>query len=127
MSARKTALMTVVLLGVCALVAGCGSDSDSPTSPPVDEAPILPPQNVTAGSSENSKLMLSWDPNTQNKLAGYNVYRVTLDTEHVELLTPYFITVTSFEDMSSWLSSRDPRTKNRGERENSSLESVPLP
>ncbi|UCG50571.1 MAG: hypothetical protein JSW58_10205 [Candidatus Latescibacterota bacterium] len=100
MSARKTTLMTVVLLGVCALVAGCGSDSVI-TSPTVDEAPILPPQNVTAGPSATSKLVLSWDPNTQNKLAGYNVYRVTLDTDEIELLTPYFITATSFEDPSA--------------------------
>jgi fibronectin type 3 domain-containing protein len=98
MSAKKTFLMTFVFLCACALVAGCGSDT---VSPPVDEAPILPPQNLSAGSSAVNKLVLTWDPNTQNKLAGYNVYRVDIVAEDVVKLTPALITDSMFKDYSA--------------------------
>lgn len=98
MSAKKTFSMTFVLLCACALVAGCGSDSVSPT---VDDAPILPPQNVTANSSAASKMMLTWEPNTQNKLAGYNVYRRDVLTQDVVKLNTSLVTVAMFEDTSA--------------------------
>lgn len=96
MSANKTVFMTFLLLGMFALVAGCGSDSI--VVPTVDEAPILPPQNVSASQGEAEKLVLSWDPNTQNKLAGYNVYRANLTTQEVELMTPLPILDTEYND-----------------------------
>ena len=72
MSAKKTVFTTFVLLGLCALVVGCGDDTVAPTS---DEAPILPPQNLVVTQTAGM-IRLSWDANTQGNLAGYNVYRL---------------------------------------------------
>ncbi len=94
MSANKVFFMTVVLLGLGALVAGCGSDTVAPT----DEAPILPPANVTASASDIDKLVLTWDPNSHPRLAGYKVYRVDTDTQDMVTLTPDPILATSYVD-----------------------------
>lgn len=72
MSAKKTVFTTFVLLGLCALVVGCGDDTVAPRS---DEAPILPPQNLVVTQSAGS-IQLRWDAVPQGNLAGYNVYRL---------------------------------------------------
>jgi len=72
MSAKKTVFTTFVLLGLCALVVGCGDDSVAPTT---DEAPILPPQNLVVTQSAGV-IRLAWDAVPQGNLAGYNVYRM---------------------------------------------------
>ncbi len=97
MSANRLFFMTVVLIGLGALVAGCGSDTVSPT----DEAPILPPANVTASSSETNKLVITWDPNSHPRLAGYKIYRVDTGTQDVVTLTPLPITATSYADATA--------------------------
>ena len=94
MSANKL-LMTFVLLGLCALVAGCGSDTVSPT----DEAPILPPENLTASASGES-VTLNWNPSPHPRLAGYAVYRVQMNTQDVVKLTAGPIQATTYTDDS---------------------------
>jgi fibronectin type 3 domain-containing protein len=98
MSASKLFFTTFVLLGLCALVAGCGSDSVAPTD---DEAPILPPANVTASTSDLDKLVLTWDPNSHPRLAGYCVYRLDITTQETVKLTPAPIANTQYRDMSA--------------------------
>jgi len=98
MSANKLFFMTIVFLGACALVAGCGSDPVSPTD---DEAPILPPENLVASPSDTEKLVITWDPNSHPRLAGYNVYRVVVDTQDMVKLTPAPVLTTSFMDPSA--------------------------
>jgi fibronectin type 3 domain-containing protein len=98
MSANRLLLIVFLLLGAWVLVAGCGSD---PVAPTQDEAPILPPENVTAASSDVSKLIISWDPNSHPQLAGYNVYRMAIETQETTKLTVDPITSTSYEDMSA--------------------------
>jgi len=98
MSANKLFFMTFVLLGLCALVAGCGSDSVAPTD---DDAPILPPSNVTASASATDKLVLNWDPNSHPRLAGYFVYRVEIATQDMLTLTAAPIAATSYADASA--------------------------
>jgi fibronectin type 3 domain-containing protein len=87
--------MTFVLLGLCALVAGCGSDTVSPT----DEAPILPPENLTASASGES-VTLNWNPSPHPRLAGYAVYRVQMNTQDVVKLTAGPIQATTYTDDS---------------------------
>jgi len=94
MSANKLFFMTVVLLGMCALVAGCVDDSTSPT----DDAPILPPENLTVTQSGAEQLTLNWNPNSHPMLAGYNVYRVQIATQELVKLTPDLIQSTSYTD-----------------------------
>jgi fibronectin type 3 domain-containing protein len=98
MSANKFFFLTLVLLGACALVAGCGSDSVAPTD---DEAPILPPTGVVAMTSETARLELSWDPNSHPRLAGYQVYRLDVDSQELEKLTSTPITQTMYGDQSA--------------------------
>jgi fibronectin type 3 domain-containing protein len=95
MSANRLFFMTVVLLGLGALVAGCGSDTVSPT----DEAPILPPENLTASASGES-VTLNWNPSPHPRLAGYTVYRVQMDTHDQVKLTVGPIQTTTYTDDS---------------------------
>lgn len=95
MSARKLYFTMIVLLGACALLAGCGDETVAPT---VDEAPILPPQNFVS-SAEHTFITLTWDPNTQGHLLGYNVYRsVGGANDVITLLTPAPITENRYDD-----------------------------
>lgn len=94
MSAKKLFFVTVVLLGMYALVAGCVNDTVSPT----DEAPILPPANVTASPSESQKLLITWDPCPNPMLEGYKVYRLCVDSHDIVVLTPVPIVATSYSD-----------------------------
>jgi fibronectin type 3 domain-containing protein len=98
MSAKSLFLASFVFFGALALVAGCGSD---PVAPIEDEAPILPPMNVTVTSSETAKLIVEWDPNAHPRLAGYHVYRQQTDTQETVRLTASPITNTYYEDMSA--------------------------
>jgi fibronectin type 3 domain-containing protein len=98
MSSRSPVLAVFVLFGVCLLFAGCVSDSIVAVE---DEAPILPPMNVTAAPSELSKVVIQWDPNSHPKLLGYNVYRVETETLASVLLTTQPIAVTYYSDPSA--------------------------
>ncbi len=98
MSANKFFFLTLVLLGACALVAGCGSDSVAPTD---DEAPILPPTGVSAMTSGASRLELTWDPNSHPRLAGYEVYRLDVDSQELVKLTSTPITETLYQDQTA--------------------------
>ena len=83
MNARTLIATSLVLLGVIALVSGCGNDTVVSTT--TTEAPILPPQNVVVTQAPSGAVFLSWDANTQSILQGYNVYR--RDTAAGEILT----------------------------------------
>lgn len=96
MSAKKLFFATFVLLGLCALVVGCGDDSVAPTT---DEAPILPPQNLTVTQTPNM-IRLSWDSNPQGNLAGYYVYRIEGGSGVLVKLTHTPILANFYEDYS---------------------------
>lgn len=98
MSAKSLVLASFVFFGALALFAGCVND---PVAPIEDEAPILPPMNVTATSSETSKLILRWDPNAHPRLAGYHVYRHTIGAQGTVRLTPTPTPSTYYEDTSA--------------------------
>ena len=98
MSAKGLVLASFVFFGALALFAGCVSDSVAPIE---DEAPILPPTNVTAMSSETVKLVIEWDPNSHPTLRGYHVYRRLTETEETVRLTASPITDTFYRDMSA--------------------------
>ena len=98
MSANKLYITMIVLLGACALIAGCGDETVAP--PVAEEAPILPPQNFVS-EAQSASVILTWDANTQGHLLGYNVYRSDggqLDV--ITLLTPTPITETTYEDFT---------------------------
>ena len=98
MSASKLSLTIFLLLGTWALVAGCGSDPVAPTEDPV---PVLPPENLLAMTSVSEKLILSWDPNSHPQLAGYQVYRVEVETQDMATLTEDAIPGTTYQDLSA--------------------------
>ena len=98
MSASKLSLTIFLLLGTWALVAGCGSDPVAPTEDPV---PVLPPENLLAMTSVSEKLILSWDPNSHPQLAGYQVYRVEVETQDMAKLTEDAIPGTTYQDLSA--------------------------
>lgn len=101
MSAKTFAISTLLVLGVCALIAGCGSD-DNPAAPTLsNDAPILPPQNIIATRSTNGSIMITWAANTQSNLSGYKVYRNDVDNSAILTLTPTPITVTHYQDATA--------------------------
>lgn len=96
MSANKLSFTMIVLLGACALIAGCGDETVAPTI--TEEAPILPPQNFASGH-QGSSVVLTWDANTQGHLLGYNIYRSDgAQLDIITLLTPTPITDTMYRD-----------------------------
>ena len=98
MSANKLYITMIVLLGACALLAGCGDDAVAPQTQ--EEAPILPPQNFVS-EAHRSSVVLTWDANTQGHLLGYNIYRSDGGQwDVITLLTPTPITETTFEDFN---------------------------
>jgi fibronectin type 3 domain-containing protein len=98
MTSRSLTLAVFVLFSACWLAAGCVSDIVAPTE---DEAPILPPTNVIATSSEVSKVVISWDPSSHPQLRGYRVYRVENVSQQSELLTSTSIADTCYNDASA--------------------------
>lgn len=98
MSANKLLLTIFLLLCAGALVAGCQSD---PVAPAEDEAPVLPPENVTAVASYTDKLIVTWEPNTHPQLRGYHVYRVETATQSMVRLTYTPIPETYYQDLSA--------------------------
>lgn len=73
---RKQLLVSIVLAAMAAFLFGCGDDTTAPEIPTInDEAPMLAPTNVVARVTSNG-IELSWDPNAQLHLRGYNVYRL---------------------------------------------------
>jgi len=98
MSAKGLVLASFVFFGALALFAGCVDDLAAPIE---DEAPILPPANLTAMSSATAKLVLEWDANAHPQLAGYHVYRQHTETEETVRLTTSPIANTYYEDMSA--------------------------
>lgn len=93
---RKSPILAVfVLLGACLFFTGCVDDTLAPI---VDEAPVLPPENVTAAPSEMSKVVIQWDPNAHPMLNGYHVYRMETDTQESVRLTTQPIADTYYSD-----------------------------
>lgn len=98
MSSKSPILAVFVLFGACLLFAGCVSDSLAPIE---DEAPILPPTDVTAGPTETSKVTIGWAPNSHPMLTGYHVYRVETETLNAVRLTDTPVSATYYDDPSA--------------------------
>ncbi|MBP2680148.1 MAG: Fibronectin type domain protein [Candidatus Krumholzibacteriota bacterium] len=98
MSSKSRFLAVFVLFAACLLFTGCVSDSVTPVE---DEAPVLPPTNVTAAPSDLNKVTISWDPNSHPQLQGYHVYRVESDTQDTERLTANPISNVYYSDMTA--------------------------
>jgi hypothetical protein len=65
------------------------SDSNTLTVKPEDTFPPLPPRGLTAIAVE-AGVDLSWSPNSEGDLAGYNVYRGTVQVNKQLLLSTTF-------------------------------------
>lgn len=101
MSANRLFLTMLLILGALTLIAGCGSDPVAPVVPGEEEVPVLPPENVTAVTSDVDKLVITWDPNGHPQLRGYLVYRVETATQAALRLTEDPISETHYQDMSA--------------------------
>ncbi len=100
MAASKFIVLSIVLLSVAALIAGCGSDTVAPTTNN-QEAPLLPPQNVVTARSDNGDILITWEPNTQSNLMGYNVYRSDFGSDVFTKLNTSVVTQTQFTDATT--------------------------
>ena len=71
------------------ILSGCGLDSA--TTP--DTAPPQAPAISQAYAKGNGKAVVTWSPNTEVDLAGYNVYHVgpTSKVNAAPIQTPYFV------------------------------------
>jgi hypothetical protein len=92
----KIFFMVVCLAALGVVVAGCSSDSTSTLTS--NEAPIIPPQNVSVTMSAFGDVVIRWDANTQPTLKGYNVYRNDVAHSQIALLTAEPTIVTSYLD-----------------------------
>ena len=100
MSAKTFFITTLLVISVCALVAGCGDDNPTAPDPTSgNEAPILPPQNVIATKNGND-VTITWSANTQANLRGYRVYRHDVANSTIATLTATEITATSYVDIN---------------------------
>lgn len=117
MSAKGLLLTAMMLLGTCVLIASCGSDTVAPS---VDEAPILPPQNVTVSATAVGHVIVSWDRNTQTHLKGYNVYRLDVASSGIQKLTADPIALNIYEDESAGLREYEYRVTSVSVRGNES-------
>lgn len=69
--AKKTSIL-IALFACAMLLAGCGSDSDSPTA--VDTAPPAVPTGLM-GTQYSTGITLRWEPNTMDAdFMGFRVY-----------------------------------------------------
>jgi hypothetical protein len=99
MAFRKHVMITVALLSISGLLLGCSSDSTvTPTPIPTTEAPLIAPWSVTAMRTANGDIRLTWTPNTQAHLKGYNIYRGSLADNEIDLLTVDPIATNSYLD-----------------------------
>jgi fibronectin type 3 domain-containing protein len=98
MRSKSPILAVFVLFGACLLFAGCVSDSVVPAD---DEAPVLPPTNVTAAPTDLNKVVIQWDPNAHPMLKGYHIYRVETETLATVRLTAQPISDTYYSDPSA--------------------------
>ena len=74
---------------------GCQSSSVAPVEK--GEAPMLPLQNVAVNVTP-AGVVITWDPNTQSNLRGYNVYRLDGASQSVQKLTANPILDTKYFD-----------------------------
>ncbi len=65
----------ILAVGLIAM-AGCGSDSTT-TGP--DTAPPSAPQLLSGYAKTEGKIVLTWAPNVEGDLDGYNIYEVGVD------------------------------------------------
>lgn len=66
---QMTLALAMALMTVCF---GCADELNAPTE---DEAPVLPPTNVSAFALGDGSVRLSWDASSQPDINGYNLYR----------------------------------------------------
>jgi fibronectin type 3 domain-containing protein len=98
MRSKSPILAVFVLIAACFLFAGCVDDLVTPVE---DEAPVLPPTNVTAAPAELNKVVIQWDPNSHPTLKGYHVYRVETETLASVRLTAQPTAETYYNDPSA--------------------------
>jgi len=97
MAFSKYLIISLIVLCLAGLVVGCGSDTVAPP-PSNQQAPLLPPLNLTASRTGAGDIMLVWDPNTQSNLLGYNVYRSISGTGDFHKLNPAIVVGNSYVD-----------------------------
>lgn len=101
MALSKYLVISVVILCLAGLTAGCGSDTAAPPRAP--EAPLLPPLNLSAARSTDGDITLWWQPNPQSNLIGYNVYRAVSGSTNFTKLNPALVVSNSYTDQdASW-------------------------
>ena len=86
MAAKKNYLIIIALIACGALMAGCSSDSDSPTA--VDTAPPAVPTGLMA-TEYSTGLTLRWEPNNMDAdLMGFRVYFRVSDNSYTLVEDP---------------------------------------
>jgi fibronectin type 3 domain-containing protein len=88
----------LVVLAALVLVAGCGSSSSTAPSP-IEAAPPTPPQIAQVVATDfGSAVVVSWAPNPETNVIGYNVYRSQDNSDTFVKINPALVTGTSYWD-----------------------------
>lgn len=88
----RLTIMALIMTSGLILITGCGSDSDTPTTPTtvtmVDTAPPSVPTNLNVSSLEHW-VKVAWDSNTADSdFMGFNVYRQAFGGSFLVTETP---------------------------------------
>jgi fibronectin type 3 domain-containing protein len=89
---QMTLALAMALMTVCF---GCADELNAPTD---DEAPVLPPTNVTAVALGDGSVQLTWDASSQPDINGYNLYRREVDHGNPKRLNATRILSTEYRD-----------------------------
>ena len=85
--------LAMAMLTVCF---GCADELNAPITE--DEAPVLPPTNVSARALSDGDVQVTWDASSQPTINGYNVYRREIGNGNPNRLNPNRVLSTKYVD-----------------------------
>jgi len=101
---RKYLAMSIILLGIACLMAACATENITPLMP--QEAPLMAPQNVISARTESGDIIVTWEPNSQITLAGYNIYRSVYREDSFTKINPQLLQEPGFLDETAATNTR---------------------
>jgi fibronectin type 3 domain-containing protein len=100
----KYIALSIILLSVACLMAACDTETITPLMP--QEAPLMPPQHVLTARIEGGDILITWEPNSQINLAGYNIYRSVYRADAFTRLNPLPVQEATYLDETAAANTR---------------------